>query len=229
MKYKLLIFTVIIAAVFMGCNGSSGSSGGEVNFDKDASYALGLNIGAGLRNDLRDDGIFPNIDEFLKGMKDALTGREPRFDLFDAREKIEIAFDAIMAVRGTENMQREIAFLAENAGKPGIQITSTGLQYEVLTEGTGRRPSSTDVVQVHYEGRLIDGTLFDNSYEHGAPVQFPLDRVITGWSEGLQLMRVGSRYRFFIPSELGYGQFGFGPIPGNATLIFTVELLDIIE
>lgn len=230
MKHKLLIIlAVLTVALFSGCGGSYGSSKEEVNFDKDASYALGLNIGAGLRDGLRSDGVYPNIDEFIKGMKDGISGREPRFDLWEARERIEIAFDAIMEVRDAEAIQKENAFLAENARKPGIQITPSGLQYEVLSEGTGPKPLITDTVRVHYEGRLIDGTLFDNSYEHGAPVDFPLEQVITGWSEGIQLMNVGSRYRLFIPSELGYGQFGWGPIPGNATLIFTVELLDIIN
>jgi len=230
MKRELIIlFTVfIITVAFLGCNSGSGSSKEEVNFSKDASYALGLNVGSGLRDGLLTDEIFPNINEFMKGMKDGMTGKEPRFDIFEARYIIESAFEAIMQERGAEALIAETAFLAENARNPGVIITPSGLQYEVLIEGTGPKPTYESIVEVHYEGRLTDGTLFDNSYERQESVTFRLSEVVTGWSEGLQLMSVGSKYRLFIPSEMGYGDYGYGPIPPYATLIFVVELISIL-
>jgi FKBP-type peptidyl-prolyl cis-trans isomerase len=125
-------------------------------------------------------------------------------------------------------MQEGKKFLEENAAKPGIQTTPSGLQYEVLAAGTGPKPAATSTVEVHYEGRLIDGTVFDSSYQRRETISFPLNRVIPGWTEGLQLMPTGSKYRLFIPSDLGYGARGAGGvIPPNATLIFDVELISI--
>lgn len=120
------------------------------------------------------------------------------------------------------------AFLAQNAQEPGVMTTASGLQYKVITEGSGARPTATDTVTVHYRGTLIDGTEFDSSYSRGEPISFPLNGVIAGWTEGLQLMTVGSKYMLYIPSELGYGAQGAGAaIPPNSTLIFEVELLAI--
>jgi FKBP-type peptidyl-prolyl cis-trans isomerase FkpA/FKBP-type peptidyl-prolyl cis-trans isomerase FklB len=125
-----------------------------------------------------------------------------------------------------ENLARGRAFLEENASKDGITVTASGLQYEVLQEGDGPSPSARSTVTVHYRGTLLDGSQFDSSYERGEPISFPLNRVIAGWTEGLQLMQVGASYRFFIPSELAYGSHGAGGAIGpNETLIFEVELL----
>jgi FKBP-type peptidyl-prolyl cis-trans isomerase FkpA len=225
----LIIFAVFTATVFLGCKGSSDSFQGKANFDKDASYALGLNIGSGLRDGLMADNISPDYNEFMKGMRDGMLGKDSRFDLSEAREKIESAFNAVTQEKNAEALQNEIDFLAENAKKPGIIITQSGMQYEVLTEGKGAKPSDDSIVKVHYEGRLIDGTLFDNSYERQEPATFPLNQVIPGWSEGLQLMNIGSKFKLYIPSELGYGSFGYGPVPAYATLIFTVELIGIVS
>ncbi|PPC91594.1 MAG: peptidylprolyl isomerase [Methylobacter sp.] len=126
-----------------------------------------------------------------------------------------------------ENKQAGMAFLADNAKKPNIVTTATGLQYEVLTPGEGKSPSATDNVTVHYQGTTIDGKEFDSSYSRNQPATFPLNRVIPGWTEGLQLMKEGAKYRFFIPSELAYGAHGAGPIAPNATLIFDVELIKV--
>lgn len=128
---------------------------------------------------------------------------------------------------GTANKAAGDAFLAENAGKPGVTVLDSGLQYEVLEEGDGPSPLATDEVTVHYHGTLIDGTVFDSSVEKGTPATFALNQVISGWTEGVQLMRVGSKYRFFIPAELGYGPRGQGAIGPNSTLVFEVELLAI--
>jgi FKBP-type peptidyl-prolyl cis-trans isomerase len=231
MKNKYWLFFAILTVVaFIGCKGNnSGFPSGGQNFDKDASYALGMNIGTGLKDSMLADGIVPNLDEFFRGMKDSLKGSKTRFDIDDARGKIDAAFEALMQERDAGAMQEEVTFLAANAAKPGVTLTPSGLQYEVLVEGTGKKPAATDVVRVHYEGRLTDNTLFDNSYERGEPIEFALNEVITGWSEGLQLMSVGSKYKLYIPSEMGYGQYGYGPIPAYSTLVFIVELLDIVE
>ena len=238
MKYKLwLVLAVLTAAVLPGCskgadkNGSPGQTPGEENLDKNASYALGMNIGASLAA----DSIIPNLDEFFHGMRDTMTGKQTRFSQNEAMEIIQAAFFALMEQMeansmeaGAETLQQGIEFLAENSKKPGIKITSSGLQYEVITETSGAKPSASDMVRVHYEGRLMDGTVFDSSHNWGEPIEFPLNGVISGWTEGLQLMSIGSKYRLYIPPELGYGSRTTGPIPANSVLIFEVELLDIL-
>ena len=120
-------------------------------------------------------------------------------------------------------------FLAKNKTKPGVKTTASGLQYEVITEGTGEKPTAADSVTCHYKGTLLNGTVFDNSYDRGQPITFSLGGVIPGWTEGLQLMSVGSKYKFYIPYTLGYGAFDYGPIPGGSLLIFEVELLNVIK
>jgi len=231
MKYKLtLILAVLTTAAFLSCNG--GSSSKEKNFDKDASYALGMNIGASLAQ----DGIVPDIDEFIKGVKDSVSGGKTRFDENEAIDKIQSAYYAMMEKKeaeamekGAEELEKGNQFLVENRKNPGVITTSSGLQYEVITETSGPKPKASDFVQVHYEGRLIDGTVFDSSYQRGTPAEFPLNGVIAGWTEGVQLMSVGSKFKFYIPSELGYGSRGGGPIPPNSVLIFDVELISILK
>jgi len=231
MKYKLsLVFVIFVAVVFLGCKGSnSGSSTEKENFDKDASYALGMSIGTGLKGNLSTDGIIPNIDEFIKGFKDGVTGEKTRFDEYEAMDLINKAFEALSEGKNAEAVQKENAFLAENSRKSGVKITPSGLQYEIISETDGPKPSAADTVRVHYEGRLVDGTVFDSSIERGTPAEFPLNGVISGWTEGLQLMGVGSKFILYVPSDLGYGSNGWGPIPAYATLIFNVELLDILN
>ena len=126
-----------------------------------------------------------------------------------------------------ENLKKGQEYLAENAKREGVTVTNSGLQYEVLQEGEGKSPSATDVVKCHYEGRLIDGTVFDSSYKRGEPSEFALNQVIKGWTEGLQLMKEGSKYRFYIPYYLAYGSRGVGNIPPYAALIFDVELIEV--
>lgn len=224
-----LILAILTAIVFYGCKGNSGPLDNKVNFDKNTSYALGLIQGANLREGMIYGDINPNLDEFMKGMLDGVTGKDQRFSLEEASEKIETAFNEKTQEKNAEAMQKSIDFLAENAKKQGVQITPSGLQYEVLVEGKGPKPTKNSTVKVHYEGRLIDGTLFDNSYERQEPAIFPLEGVIPGWAEGLQLMNVGSKYKLYIPWEIGYGPYENGPIPPYSTLIFTVELLEIVK
>ena len=232
MKNKTIQILVIllVAMTIWGCkNSNSGSFAGEQNFDKDASYALGMSLGSGLKESLEMDGIIPDIDEFMKGFKDSLTGKETRFGELEAMEIVNSAFDDLTEKLTEEAMNSENAFMAENSRKSGVIVTPSGLQYEVVSETGGTKPAVSDVVLVHYEGKLIDGTVFDSSYERGFPAEFPVDAVIPGWTEGLQLMGVGSKYILYIPSEQGYGSRGIGPIPPHAALIFTVELLEILN
>ena len=237
MKCKFwLILAVLITAGFCGCDkNGSGSSKEEKNFDKDASYALGMNIAAGITG----DGIIPDTDEFIRGIKDYLNGKKLRFDDEEAMEKIQTAYYAIVEKQEAdyyamleemsgEGKQEGIDFLNENSKKPGVITTASGLQYEVITEGNGPKPSAVDLVQAHYTGMFIDGMVFDGT-QGGEPAIFPLNEVIPGWTEGLQLMSVGSKYRLYIPQELGYGPRGRGSIPPFTVLIFEVELVNILN
>jgi len=228
-KIFYLITVLLVVLILFGCkNGKSGSSAEEENFDKVTSYALGMNLGVNIKDNLERDGIFPNMNEFLKGFKDGLTG-DLKMDEIEAMELLETAFNELTEEKNNEAMRNEITFLAENARKPGIIITSSGLQYEVITETGGPKPSYHNMIRVHYEARLSDGTIFDSSYDFGEPIELPLDEGYPGWTEGLLLMGVGSKYIFYVPSEQGYGSRGIGPIPPYSTLVFTIDLLDIIE
>jgi FKBP-type peptidyl-prolyl cis-trans isomerase FkpA len=191
----------------------------------DISYAFGMAIGS----DLKQTGLDFNYAAFTRGFREIIENQETRFTLDEAVEKVQAAFRAAMAKQAEYNREQEVRFLAENSVKPGVVTTMSGLQYEVLTEGTGAQPELSDFVRVHYRGALLDGSVFDSSYERGEPVEFPLDGVISGWSEGLLLMKEGGKSRLYIPARLAYGAQGAGSaIPPNATLIFEVELLAII-
>ena len=226
---KDFLFTLtvlLIALAFLSCkkNNQTAPADGEV-FSKDASYALGMNLGASLAM----DGIYPDLDELLKGLKDRLNGGELRFNEQEAGMIFEEAYYSMMEKKQAESADKENVFLAENSKKSGVIVTASGLQYEIISEGFGQKPLATDTVKVHYEGKLTDGTVFDSSYARAEPVEFPLNGVIPGWTEGVQLMNVGSKFKFYIHSSLAYGANGGGPIPPYSTLIFEVELLDIIR
>jgi FKBP-type peptidyl-prolyl cis-trans isomerase FkpA len=199
---------------------------GGTQEDLDTSYAFGMVIGS----DLKQTGLTFNYNAFIRGLKESLEDEETRFTMDDAVLKVQTAFMAAMAQRAEENRQKEQAFLEENSAKPGIHHTESGLQYEVIAEGSGEKPGASDMVRVHYKGTLTDGTVFDSSYTRGEPAEFPLDAVIPGWTEGIQLMSEGAFYRLYVPSKLAYGEQGAGSvIPPYATLIFEVELLSILE
>jgi FKBP-type peptidyl-prolyl cis-trans isomerase len=220
---------VLCALAFAGCKGGnkSGSASAETeqNFDKDASYALGMDVASSMKG----SNINPDLDEFFKGFKDAMGGGKTRLTEEEMGGKIQAAFVALMEKTNEGLKQAETDFLAESSKKPGVVITASGLQYEVISEGSGAKPAATDTVRVNYEGTFTDGSVFDSSYSRGTPAEFPLNGVIAGWAEGIQLMNVGSKYKFYIPSELGYGSQGAGPIPPYSALIFEVELLDIVK
>ena len=198
------------------------------------SYALGHNIahqliGMGLQNSL-------NIEDYAAAMTDVLQGRQLRMEPHEVQQVLEEYFSALerrqqaeAAERGKAAKEEGEIFLAENKKRPGVVTTASGLQYEVITEGTGRQPKATDTVSCHYEGTLIDGTVFDSSYRRGTPASFGLNQVIGGWTEGLQLMREGAKYKLYLPYQLAYGEHGAGAdIPPYAALIFTVELIKVI-
>ncbi|WP_371187086.1 FKBP-type peptidyl-prolyl cis-trans isomerase [Thalassotalea maritima] len=203
------------------------------------SYALGASIGNYMNKNLEEQAKLDiNLDKELifAGFQETLSGKgqfdeQQMQDLLmaldtQAREKR----DALASKEREAAAAEGAAFLAENAKVDGVVVTDSGLQYQVIKQGEGAKPAATDTVKVHYKGTLIDGTEFDSSYARNQPIEFPLNRVIKGWTEGVQLMSVGSHYKFFIPAELGYGEQGAGQtIPGNATLIFEVELLDIVS
>jgi len=223
---KHIFFLIITVAICTGLSGCKAKEKSDGSFGKDPSYALGMNIGSSLKT----DGLYLDWDEFLKGIKDILYDKDVRFTMEEASQIFYEAYNANNEKREAANKQAGIDFLEKNGKKPGVTTTESGLQYEVISPGYGPQPSVQDMVKVHYKGSLIDGTEFDSSYSRGEPIEFPLYGVIQGWTEGLQLMNTGSKFRLFIPSDLGYGPEGHGPqIPPNSTLIFEVELLDIVH
>lgn len=188
------------------------------------SYALGMSIGHQLQ---QMDAADLNIDDFSQAIKDVFAGKAHLTD-----SEAQIAVQTFFQQKAEEQAKAAKAegenFLAENAKKPGVKTLPSGLQYQVLREGNGRRPTATDEVECHYEGTLINGQVFDSSYRRGETATFPLNQVIKGWTEGLQLMQEGAKYRFYIPYTLGYGANGAGQtIPPYATLIFDVELIKV--
>ncbi len=189
------------------------------------SYALGLSMG----QNLMGSGVETlNYQDLAKGIEDVLTHQQPQISYQEAQQVLGKYFEELEAkVAGQAKAVGE-KFLQENAKREGVKTTASGLQYEVLEPSLGQKPKATDTVRVHYEGTLIDGTVFDSSYRRGESITFPLNGVIRGWTEGLQLMSIGSKYKFFIPYQLAYGERGAGAsIPPYAALIFTVELLGI--
>lgn len=196
------------------------------------SYALGLGIGRQLAQMGAKD---MNIDDFAMAIRDVIEGndlkvtnREAQTIVNDYFQKQEEKMRAELAEKGKEAKEAGEKYLAENAKKEGVVTLPSGLQYQVLKEGNGRKPKATDSVVCHYEGMLIDGTMFDSSIQRGEPATFGLQQVIAGWTEGLQLMQEGAKYRFFIPYLLGYGESGAGQsIPPFSALIFDVELIEV--
>jgi FKBP-type peptidyl-prolyl cis-trans isomerase len=204
--------------------------------------SISYTIGRDMASNFKKMGVEINPDVFSKGFKDGITEAEPAL----SEEEMQQAKDAFqkdrqekqkammaeqqkkMAEQAAKNKEEGEKFLAENMKKEGVVTTASGLQYIVLKEGKGEKPTATDTVTVNYKGTLLDGTEFDSSYKRGEPASFPLNGVIKGWTEGLQLMSPGAQYRFFIPSDLAYGKRGGGKVIGpDATLVFEVELLEV--
>lgn len=241
MKKNLFAVSVLALAIALtGCkNDKAETKALTINEQSSevqkAGYALGFEMGTNAK-EVMDD---LDLDAVQQGLKDAYAGKEMALDKEKLREAIEGYMkrkqeEAVkkMEEKAKTNKSAGEAFLAENAKKEGVQQTASGLQYKVITEGTGKSPKATDSVVVHYEGKLLDGKVFDSSYERGEPVEFPLNAVIAGWTEGLQLMKEGGTYELYIPADLAYGEMGTPPMgdnPGiepNSTLTFKIELLD---
>ena len=198
------------------------------------SYALGLGIGQqlkqmGLKGSLVVEDFAASITDVLEENDLKVSHQEGQQIVNTFFQQLEQKQQAEKAEAGKAAKEEGAKFLAENAKKEGITVTKSGLQYEVLSEGTGKKPKATDTVRCHYEGRLLDGTIFDSSYKRNAPADFGLQQVIAGWTEGVQLMSEGSKFRFYIPYMLAYGEGGAGAmIPPFATLIFDVELIKVL-
>jgi len=232
---KKLILLILPAMIVISCKTQKESTSKQetsefVNFQDSISYVIGSDIGKNFKN----GGVELNLDVLMKGITDGLAGNDTLFSSDEIQKMIQ-KFQKDMqeaqakkaAEESAKNKELGKQFLMENAEKDGVMTTASGLQYKVLREGTGAKPGPMSTVEVNYEGRLIDGTIFDSSYKNGKSISFPLNGVIKGWTEGLQLMNVGSMYELYIPSELGYGDRSIPGIPAGSTLIFKVELLGI--
>lgn len=191
------------------------------------SYALGLSIG----NNFQNSGIKDlQVEDFIKGLTDVMEEKQPAITYDEAKEVINEYFIKLQKEKMEINKKAGEEFLHINKGRTGVVELPSGLQYQVLKQGNGAKPSATDKVKCHYHGTLINGTVFDSSVQRGQPAVFGVNQVIPGWVEALQLMPVGSKWRLFIPSNLAYGEHGAGEmIEPNSTLIFDVELLDIVK
>ena len=189
------------------------------------SYAIGLSMG----QNLMGSGVTSlEYADLAAGIKDVLEKNQPQISYQEAQQVLGKFFSELEQKIAGEAKAAGEAFLAENAKREGVKVTESGLQYEVLEATIGQKPKATDKVRVHYEGTLIDGTVFDSSYKRGESITFGLNQVIKGWTEGLQLMSIGSKYKLYLPYQLAYGERGAGAnIPPYAALIFTVELLGI--
>lgn len=232
---KHLSYTALLlafAALFSISCTSTQSKDKKISSESDTvSYYVGLYFGNNVKQNLDQStaGVELDKDLVLQGIKHRLN--EAEIDLTD--EEIGMYLNVYFTEKQKELAQTKLdegaKFLEENKNEPGVFETESGLQFKIIKEGEGAQPVAESKVKCHYEGKLLDGTIFDSSYERDAPAEFALNRVIKGWMEGLQLMKVGAEYEFYIPSDLAYGPQGTRGIPGNSVLIFKVELLEIVE
>lgn len=232
MKLLKVFAVILISASFASCQ-NNGNEPKELKTELDqVSYAIGTDIG---KNFKKQD-IEIDFDAFLQGLREgmgdsliSMTDQETSEVLMNYQKKMIEERETKHKIEGEKNKTEGEAFLKENAAKEGVVTTESGLQYKVLKEGSGAKPKPTDKVQVHYRGTFINGDTFDSSYDRGEPIEFPVNGVIKGWTEALQLMPVGSKYMLYIPSDLAYGPRGNQAIPANSTLIFELELLNIVQ
>jgi FKBP-type peptidyl-prolyl cis-trans isomerase FkpA len=216
-----------------GAKATDVARGGLKTEKEQVSHVIGTQIGESLK-EVKDevdlDAVFKAVRSAVDG-KPALLSQEESMQVMQAfGQRMQAKQIADMAAAATKNAEEGAKFLAENGKKAEVKTTASGLQYQAITEGTGAKPKASDSVRVHYKGTLLNGETFDDSYARGEPVEFALAQVVPGWQEGLQLMPVGSKYKLWIPGALGYGEQGTpgGPIGPNSTLVFEVELLDIV-
>jgi len=223
---KVLAAIILPATLFAAGCGPEKEVALESNMDK-MSYGIGMSMARSVKNQPVDI----NADALISGLKDVLAEKEPRLDEAAIREAFAAVREEQMEKQKAESevaLKKGETYLTDLAKKEGIKSTESGLHYEVLSTGEGDSPAETDVVEVHYHGTLIDGSVFDSSVERGSPAKFPVNRVISGWTEALQMMKVGDKWRLHIPADLAYGAQSPSPkIPANSTLVFEVELLSI--
>lgn len=218
--------------IFIGACSKSGNIGSSASMKSEldtVSYALGADVAKSLQSRNGVDEL--NYSAFIKGMQEVFEGEEVMMDDSQRRNKIRTYLQQLSQKRNQENLEKGQEFLEENKNKEGVQVTESGLQYRVIEEGSGITPDANDTVKVHYTGKTIDGEVFDSSKERGKPAEFPVNRVIKGWTEGLQMMKEGAQYKFFIPTDLAYGTQvrPGGEIEPNEALIFDVELLEVTK
>lgn len=231
-KVSVLVATAIVAMGLTSCGGSHKSASLKTAADS-VSYAIGLSTGAGYKDNLKTlPGDPANVDDLIAGFIQGIKGDSSAMKMTPqaAQAYIQTYFMEASARDAKKTREEGEKFLAENKTKKDVITTESGLQYQVVTEGTGEKPTADDKVKVHYTGTLLDGTVFDSSVERGEPAEFGVGQVIKGWTEVLQLMPVGSKYIVWIPSELAYGERGAGgDIKPNSTLKFEIELLEIVK
>lgn len=218
---------LMIAALLSGIGANvtaKAAEGAKKELKDSLSYAIGMDVGGNLKE------LNIDLPTFYRGLEDIMKGKTPLLTEEQAKEIKTANFKRINEEQGAKAEKEGEEFLEKNAKKPGVTETPSGLQYIVVKAGTGARPTREDKAKVNYIGTLVDGTEFDNSYKRGEPVEFPVAGVIPGWTEALQLMNVGGKYKLFVPADLAYGERRMGQkIPPNSTLIFEVELLDVIK
>ncbi|MFY7971812.1 MAG: FKBP-type peptidyl-prolyl cis-trans isomerase [Flavobacteriales bacterium] len=222
---KSIPFIGVAVGAAIAMTSCYGNKGGSAEL-KDSNDSLSYSIGVAMAEDFKQakiEGL--NLDLLLKGLKDHQDSTAV-IELIDADAYIR---EQLSQRANKEAIESGTKFLEENKGKEGVQTTASGLQYKILSQGTGIKPDANDSITVHYEGKLIDGNIFDSSIKRGAPVTFPLNQVVAGWTEGFQLLSEGTKAMFYIPSSLGYGERDNGVIPPHSTLIFEVELIKVYK
>lgn len=233
MKTTLRLLGIGLMGLTLAACNAGGSTKLDTQKDK-ASYIIGQNIGRSFQQQNLDESVV-DLDKLMLGLKDVLNGAEPKFTeeqimeiMTQFQQDMQARSDSVAAAASGSNRKAGEEFLKENATKEGVVTLPSGLQYKVLEEGKGKKPGPTSMVTVHYRGTLLDGTEFDSSIERGQPATFPVNGVIEGWTEALQLMPAGSKWQLFIPADLAYGDQGAGPTIGpGSTLIFEVELISV--
>jgi len=240
MKKYALPLALVATVTLQACNQQSApeavDSAATVTLE-DSNERLSYGIAFGLGQRMAADGVPMDVDAFSAGLRDAMEGAEPRMTQEEIQTEMQAYQDraaaeqqAAIAAAGEANLAASEAFLAENATREGVVVTESGLQYEVIEAGEGASPNAEDTVEVHYRGTLVDGTEFDSSYKRGETVSFGVGQVIAGWTEALQLMSPGAKWKLFIPADLAYGPGGAGNLIGpNAALVFEVELVSVTE
>jgi FKBP-type peptidyl-prolyl cis-trans isomerase FkpA len=226
---SVLLTTFLMAALLMfGCTKNNSHSVDLKTDTQKASYAIGQQIG----REIKGQGIEVDSGAIAMSIDDVLSGKESRLTMPEMQQVMQRMNEKLMAkesATGKDNKEKGEKFLSNNKTKTGVKSTASGLQYEVITMGKGNKPKATDSVKVQYKGTLLDGTEFDSSYKRNQAAEFPVNGVIKGWTEALQLMPVGSKWKLYIPSELAYGEHGRPGIPANSLLTFEVELVDILK